>query len=239
MKRSLIYLAIALLLAVPVSGAPVSGDTAAGADDLLPKIAKVFAGNSVAISFTLRSGDSSLGDGTALLTSSAYKLITPITEFWCDGGSRWIVDRVAEEVIVEPVEGELSSILSSLRESYPFEASFEGRRATAVRLAPDSAADSSGAAVSAGTSGAAVSAGTSGAAVSTVQDGDLNFGDMRDLTIYSDPASGRVLGCTMNYGGAPLTFVVKSISVNHLTGAESFAFPTASLSDSYIVTDLR
>lgn len=231
MKRSLIYLAIALLLpAVPASGAPVSGDAAAGADDLLPKIAKVFAGNSVAVSFTLRSGDSSLGDGTALLTSSAYKLITPITEFWCDGSSRWIVDRVAEEVIVEPVEGELSSVLSSLRESYPFEASFEGRRATAVRLAPDSAADSSGAAVSAGTSGAAVSA---------VQDGDLNFGDMRDLTIYSDPASGRVLGCTVNYGGAPLTFVVKSISVNPLTGAESFAFPTASLSDSYIVTDLR
>ena len=141
MKRLFFYLAAALLLAgVPARGAsevstvgvPAPEAPATGTEDLLPAIAKAFDGNSVALSFECRTGDSSLGDGTALLTASAYKFITAITEFWCDGTSRWMVDRVAEEVVIEPVEGDLASVLSSLRESYPFDATFEGRRATAV-----------------------------------------------------------------------------------------------------------
>ena len=201
MRRLYFYLTLALLLVSRAAFAVGGGET-----DWLKTLRNVFSESAYSGSFEVRSGESSLGSGSAVVSSRGYQVITPIIEFWSDGQTGWTVDRVIEEVYVEPSPWTLDSLLASFTQQPIARAVFEGLDVFAYTL--------------------------------TCTDDD--FG-LESLTLYSDARTKAVKGALARMSsGAEFTFVLSSSELIPLGSfEESFAFDTASLSDDYVVTDLR
>ena len=53
------------------------------------------------------------GSGTAELSGAAYHVSGNGLEFWCDGATRWTVDRTAKEAYIEPVDPSAVDYLSN------------------------------------------------------------------------------------------------------------------------------
>ncbi len=67
---------------------------------------------SFAYSFSMKSKTVITGAGTADVQESMFAVSGNGLEIMCDGVSRWTVDKSAEEVVIESVEGDMAASLS-------------------------------------------------------------------------------------------------------------------------------
>ena len=153
------------------------------------------------------------GAGKAVLSGDAYHVAGNGMEIWCDGVTRWIVDRTAQEAYIEAVEAEAADYLSNpaalLRAlSSAFEVNsvsdvtLSGRKLRAVRMTP------------------------------AVEDTGL-----REVVLYLDGAAPARVSIKVEDGTETL-FRISGFTVKEKSDA-AFSFDIASLGSDYLVTDLR
>ena len=73
------------------------------------------AGNCVSLSYSFqtRAAVPVSGEGTAVIRGDCYYVNGNGMEIWCDGQTRWIVDRAAGEVVIEAVDASSSDWLTN------------------------------------------------------------------------------------------------------------------------------
>ena len=106
MKRLTLLL---LLLAAAVHTVAAQGDASA----LLKKIE----GKRVSFDYSLNTADkiSVKHSGSALIEGKCYRIVDNGMEIWCDGVTRWTVDKEAKEVYIEDPGEEADMLLSPSR----------------------------------------------------------------------------------------------------------------------------
>ena len=153
------------------------------------------------------------GNGTAALHGAAYHVSGNGMEFWCDGATRWTVDRSAREAYIERVDpssvdylSNPATLLGALQRAFRVESASDvtlgGRKLRCFKLSPcvdDTGLD----------------------AVAVYLDGRV---PVRVLITVAD--------------GTQTLFRLSDYSVQEKSDA-AFSFDIASLGSDYVVTDLR
>lgn len=142
MRRSFIIVSMLALLA----GVP------AKADKVLDAFSAKAAASCVefSYSFSVKADIPLSGKGTGSVRGSSYHITGSGLDIWCDGNSRWTVDKTAREVVIESFEGAedaftanpalfLTDITSSFREVSAAQSTFHGKTYHCVTLAPKTA----------------------------------------------------------------------------------------------------
>ena len=108
----------------------------AGAQDNLSTIRKAMADNKVCLDYscTIPGKVTMKSSGSISVQRNCYKLVSAGIEIYCDGQTRWTVDRDAKEVLVEQAQGvaeflddsekyldSLEDLVLSKVKTYPFD----------------------------------------------------------------------------------------------------------------------
>ena len=164
-------------------------------------------------SFKVKSDVPLSGSGTAVLSGSSYKIDGNGLEIWCDGKTRWTVDRASCEVYIEAVEEGSSDflanpamLLGSLSRAFEIKGTksgmFNGTATRAFHLVP------------------------------SLEDTGLDH-----VVLHLSGNTPRGAEITVD-DGTETVFTISSYSVKEHSGIK-FSFDTAGLGSSYVVTDLR
>lgn len=172
-------------------------------------------------SFSMQTGKSKMkGSGTVKVQDNAFFMEGNGLEVWCDGKTRWTVDRMAEEALIESVDDSYDSYATN----------------PALMITSVDEAFSETAFGSATWQGKAVDAST----LEPLNKGKYSM-DIAKLRLFF--AKG-----TTNLVGAEVTLNDGSVSEFNVTGLkflekgkekESFRFDEKTLGSSYVITDLR
>ncbi|MBQ1699053.1 MAG: outer membrane lipoprotein carrier protein LolA [Bacteroidales bacterium] len=205
--------AIALLLAV----LPVYSKSKT-LDDFIRKA------NSSLVTFkysfsTVSDGPSMTGEGDVKLSGSSFLVNGNGLEVWCDGKTRWTIDRSAREAMVESVdEAEdgisanpallITSVDNAFNEVSFGASKFSGKTADASVLVPLSKGGSSM--------------------------------DIARVTLFFKTGTSDLIGAEVTLNDGTLTrFSISGLKFSDKSKAPSFAFDGKSLGKDYVVTDLR
>lgn len=172
-------------------------------------------------SFTMPSKKSTMtGSGTVKVQGSSFFLDGNGLEIWCDGKTRWTVDRVAEEALVEYVDDSFDSyatnpalMISSVDDAFK-ETSFGASRF----------------------GGKAVDA----SVLSPVSKGKGSM-DISSLKLFFRSGTATLVGAevTLNDGSVS-DFTITNLRFEDAgKSKESFRFNEKTLDSSYVITDLR
>ena len=154
------------------------------------------------------------GNGTAALCGEAYHIFGNEMEIWCDGKTRWTIDRNTREAYVETVDPDAVDYISNpatLLEALPYafdtrsvaNATLGGKTLKVIQLTP--------------------SVGDTG---------------LKSVALYLAGTVPERVSITVDDGTETL-FRLSSFTVREKSDASAFAFDIASLSTDYVVTDLR
>lgn len=163
--------------------------------------------------FEVRGDVPMTGSGTAALRGAAYHVSGNGMEFWCDGVTRWIVDRTAKEAYIESVDPSAAdyisnpaALLGALHRAFRVETvsdvTLGGRKLRCFRLAP------------------------------SVEETGLDA-----VAVYLDGSVPVRVLITVEDGTETL-FRLSDYRVKEKSDA-AFSFDIASLGSDYVVTDLR
>ena len=160
------------------------------------------------------------GSGNVKVQGNAFFMEGNGMEVWCDGSTRWTIDRFAEEALVE-----------SVSESYDSYATNPALMITAV----DDAFNE----VSFGTSkfqGKAVDA----SVLSPVHKGKYSM-DIAELKLFFKSGTSDLVGAEVKLNdGSVSEFSITGMTFSaQAEKKESFRFDEKTLDDSYVITDLR
>ena len=169
---------------------------------------------------TTKSKTKMTGSGNVKVQGNAFFMEGNGMEVWCDGSTRWTIDRFAEEALVE-----------SVSESYDSYATNPALMITAV----DDAFNE----VSFGTSkfqGKAVDA----SVLSPVHKGKYSM-DIAELTLFFKSGTSNLVGAEVKLNdGSVSEFSITGMTFSaQAEKKESFRFDEKTLDDSYVITDLR
>lgn len=160
------------------------------------------------------------GDGKVKVLGNSFFMEGSGLEVWCDGATRWTVDRLAEEALIEAVDDSYDSygtnpalMITAVDEAFSEESfgasKFMGKTVDASILAP------------------------------------LNKGkysmDIAELKLFFRSGTSDLVGAevTLNDGSVS-EFTISALKFSYPEEKkESFRFDEKTLGDSYIVTDLR
>lgn len=154
------------------------------------------------------------GSGAASLCGNAYHIIGNEMEIWCDGQTRWTIDRNTREAYIETVEQESAdyltnpvALLSSLTRAFEIgtvsDVTLGGKKLQSIRMSP-----------------------------SIAETG------LKDVTLYLNGAVPERVIITVEDGTQTL-FKISGYTVQEKSDVSAFAFDIASLGPDYVVTDLR
>ena len=106
MKRILFTMSVLLCLAA---------FSAAGQEDRVRVFLDKLAENCVSLSYSFKtcSAVPVSGEGTAIIRGDCYYVNGNGMEIWCDGQTRWVVDRSAGEVVIEAVDASSTDWLTN------------------------------------------------------------------------------------------------------------------------------
>lgn len=169
---------------------------------------------------TTKSKTKMTGSGNVKVQGNAFFMEGNGMEVWCDGSTRWTIDRFAEEALVE-----------SVSESYDSYATNPALMITAV----DDAFNE----VSFGTSkfqGKAVDA----SVLSPVHKGKYSM-DIAELKLFFKSGTSDLAGAEVKLNdGSVSEFSITGMTFSaQAEKKESFRFDEKTLDDSYVITDLR
>jgi hypothetical protein len=169
---------------------------------------------------TTKSKTKMTGSGNVKVQGNAFFMEGNGMEVWCDGSTRWTIDRFAEEALVE-----------SVSESYDSYATNPALMITAV----DDAFNE----VSFGTSkfqGKAVDA----SVLSPVHKGKYSM-DIAELKLFFKSGTSDLVGAEVKLNdGSVSEFSITGMTFSaQAEKKESFRFDEKTLDDSYVITDLR
>ena len=169
---------------------------------------------------TTKSKTKMTGSGNVKVQGNAFFMEGNGMEVWCDGSTRWTIDRFAEEALVE-----------SVSESYDSYATNPTLMITAV----DDAFNE----VSFGTSkfqGKAVDA----SVLSPVHKGKYSM-DIAELKLFFKSGTSDLVGAEVKLNdGSVSEFSITGMTFSaQAEKKESFRFDEKTLDDSYVITDLR
>ncbi len=169
---------------------------------------------------TTKSKTKMTGSGNVKVQGNAFFMEGNGMEVWCDGSTRWTIDRFAEETLVE-----------SVSESYDSYATNPALMITAV----DDAFNE----VSFGTSkfqGKAVDA----SVLSPVHKGKYSM-DIAELKLFFKSGTSDLVGAEVKLNdGSVSEFSITGMTFSaQAEKKESFRFDEKTLDDSYVITDLR
>ena len=153
------------------------------------------------------------GNGTAALCGASYHVFGNGMDLWCDGKTRWTVDRNAREAYIEAVDPDAADYLSNPASLLgALESAFEVKSVSDVTL-----------------SGKKL---RSVGMVPAVDDTGL-----QTVTLYLDGAVPARVSIVVEDGTETL-FRITGFTVKEKSDA-AFSFDIASLGSDYVVTDLR
>jgi len=169
---------------------------------------------------TLKSNSRMTGSGNVKVQGNAFMMDGNGLEIWCDGKTRWTVDRLAEEALVEYVDDSgdsyatnpalmITSVDSAFQE-ISFEASkFQGKVVDASVLSP-------------------------------LRKGKYSM-DIAQLKLFFKSGTSIIVGAEAELNdGSVSEFTISQLVFSDLVETkEPFRFDEKTLDDSYIVTDLR
>lgn len=169
---------------------------------------------------TTKSKTKMTGSGNVKVQGNAFFMEGNGMEVWCDGSTRWTIDRFAEEALVE-----------SVSESYDSYATNPALMITAV----DDAFNE----VSFGTSkfqGKAMDA----SVLSPVHKGKYSM-DIAELKLFFKSGTSDLVGAEVKLNdGSVSEFSITGMTFSaQAEKKESFRFDEKTLDDSYVITDLR
>lgn len=169
---------------------------------------------------TTKSKTKMTGSGNVKVQGNAFFMEGNGMEVWCDGSTRWTIDRFAEEALVE-----------SVSESYDSYATNPALMITAV----DDAFNE----VSFGTlkfQGKAVDA----SVLSPVHKGKYSM-DIAELKLFFKSGTSDLVGAEVKLNdGSVSEFSITGMTFSaQAEKKESFRFDEKTLDDSYVITDLR
>ena len=183
---------------------------------VLDAFARTLSSGEVRFKYTFEvKGDLPLkGSGAAALCDNAYHIIGNEMEIWCDGRTRWTVDRNTCEAYIETVEQESSdyltnpvALLSALTRAFEIgsvsDVTLGGKKLQSIRMSPAIAETG-----------------------------------LRDVTLYLSGAVPERVVITVDDGTQTL-FRISDYKTLEKSDASAFAFDIASLGREYVVTDLR
>lgn len=216
MKKTIIIAVVALLASSMVSSAKSKTLT-----NFVDKVSSSLV--SFDYSFTLQSSKTRskmTGSGKVKVQGNAFMMDGNGLEVWCDGATRWTIDRLSEEALVESVDDSAESyatnpalMISSVDDAFEevsFGAStFQGKAADASVLSP-------------------------------IHKGRYSM-DIAGLKLFFKSGTSSLIGAevTLNDGSVS-EFTISDMSfADLLETKESFRFDEKTLGSSYVITDLR
>ncbi|MBP5218661.1 MAG: outer membrane lipoprotein carrier protein LolA [Bacteroidales bacterium] len=172
-------------------------------------------------SFSMQTGKSKMkGSGTVKVQDNAFYMEGNGLEVWCDGKTRWTVDRVSEEALIEGVDESYDSyatnpalMITSVDEAFSEtafgSATFQGKAVDASTLVP-------------------------------VNKGKYSM-DIAGLKLFFAKGTTNLVGAeiTLNDGSVSEFSVTGLKFLEKIKEKESFRFDEKTLGSSYVVTDLR
>lgn len=183
---------------------------------------------SFAYSFSMKSKAVITGAGTADVQGNMFAVSGNGLEIFCDGVSRWTVDKSAEEVVIESVEGDMS-------------ASVSGNPALLV-IALDKYFDAK-------SSSGLTENGRKQVKVNFVPRNDMSLGlvsgmkssSLSSLSVwFSDESRPVIVKATAQMkDGSDIDFKISSMKFSEKKPVSFFRFNDSLLSSSWVITDLR
>ena len=159
------------------------------------------------------------GSGSVKVLGNAFRMEGDGMEVWCDGSTRWTVDRLSEEALVESVD-----------DSYDSYATNPALMITAVDDAFNE--DSFGATKF---QGKVVDA----SVLTPVRKGKYSM-DIAQLKLFFKSGTSELVGAEVKLNdGSVSEFTLSGMEYSEINEKESFRFDEKTLGDSYVVTDLR
>ena len=159
------------------------------------------------------------GSGSVKVLGNAFRMEGDGMEVWCDGSTRWTVDRLSEEALVESVD-----------DSYDSYATNPALMITAVDEAFNE--DSFGATKF---QGKVVDA----SVLTPVRKGKYSM-DIAQLKLFFKSGTSELVGAEVKLNdGSVSEFTLSGMEYSEINEKESFRFDEKTLGDSYVVTDLR
>lgn len=160
------------------------------------------------------------GSGSVKVQDSSFFMDGNGLEVWCDGKTRWTVDRLAEEALVELVDDSydsyatnpallITAVDQAFVESSFGSAKFQGKTVDASVLSP-------------------------------LAKGKYSM-DIAGLKLFFKPGTSDLVGAEIKLNdGSVSEFTIKDLKFSPKGETkESFRFDEKTLDDSYVVTDLR
>ena len=216
MKKTIIITALALV----VFGLP-SRAMSKTLKDFVDKVSSSLVSFEYSFSFqNPRYKSKMTGSGDVKVLDNAFVMNGNGLEVWCDGSTRWTVDRMAEEALVEYVDDSadsyatnpalmISAVDSAFTEISSGVSKFQGKVADASVLSPK-------------------------------VKGKYSM-DISQLKLFFKTGTSILIGAEVKLNdGSVSEFTISALSFSdRLETKESFRFDEKTLDDSYVVTDLR
>lgn len=210
--KSLVFLPLTMFAA----GLTLS---AAEPEDMVGRFVKSIEGHCVSVGYaysTLSSGIRLTGSGEVTFQDSSFILEGDGLEVYCDGVVKWTVDRSSCEAVIESVDAEQPDYLA-----YPVLMAKDVRQVFDV--VSESKSDFNG---------------SDAVKVSLIPKTDL--GNIVSANLFFRPSGIVPAGLVLEFDdGSDIRMVFNEFSVSDRISADRFSFDAGSLSEDYIVTDMR
>ncbi len=174
-------------------------------------------------SFSMKAANSKAkmtGSGNVKVQGSSFVMDGNGLEIWCDGATRWTVDRLAEEALVESVDDSadsyatnpallITSVDAAFEEASFWASKFQGKAVDASVLSP-------------------------------VNKGKYSM-DIAQLKLFFKSGTSILVGAEVKLNDGSISeIVVSNLEFSDsLDEKGSFRFDEKTLTDSYVITDLR
>ena len=213
-KTVLITIAAALLFGLP------AGAKSKTLESFISKVSSSLVSFDYSFSMqSVKSKTKMTGSGSVKVLGNAFRMEGDGIEVWCDGSTRWTVDRLSEEALVESVD-----------DSYDSYATNPALMITAVDEAFNE--DSFGATKF---QGKVVDA----SVLTPVRKGKYSM-DIAQLKLFFKSGTSELVGAEVKLNdGSVSEFTLSGMEYSEINEKESFRFDEKTLGDSYVVTDLR
>ena len=213
-KTVLITIAVALLFGLP------AGAKSKTLESFISKVSSSLVSFDYSFSMqSVKSKTKMTGSGSVKVLGNAFRMEGDGMEVWCDGSTRWTVDRLSEEALVESVD-----------DSYDSYATNPALMITAVDDAFNE--DSFGATKF---QGKVVDA----SVLTPVRKGKYSM-DIAQLKLFFKSGTSELVGAEVKLNdGSVSEFTLSGMEYSEINEKESFRFDEKTLGDSYVVTDLR
>ncbi len=213
-KTVLITIAAALLFVVP------AGAKSKTLENFISKVSSSLVSFDYSFSMqSVKSKTKMTGSGTVKVLGNAFRMEGDGMEVWCDGSTRWTVDRLSEEALVESVDDSYDSyatnpalMVTAVDEAFNEESfgasKFQGKVVDASVLTP-------------------------------VRKGKYSM-DIAQLKLFFRSGTSELVGAEVKLNdGSVSEFTISGMDYSDINEKESFRFDEKTLGDSYVVTDLR